>query len=220
MKLKIYFFSITCLLILPIDGMMRRPSNHKIKIVRPPQRRIAFVVRPASDRLHVVPPTYLQEEVNDKISKMNDGETQKYKALNAVVQENAFCGDNQSSHRLLKSLSGVERSLILDQVDKTRGRSLLIKAANIGYLHLMDFLLHHGANAAISDMQGGTALNINPLRLTPELVDKLINNGASCTHTDGLKRTVLHYLAMRANGIKLYTMTCNRQERIFLYMKR
>lgn len=208
MKLKIVCIIIIGLFCNISYGMMRRAPTvrARARMVAP---RCSFVGSCDLEIVpfKVVPPAHLKIKVERALASMNIDDIRSFKELNAVIKEHAFDGENDQSRKLLKDKTPVERSLILDQVDMLRKRSLLIKAANIGYLTFMDFLLHHGANAAIADTHGETALTINPLRLTPEIVEQLLDKGASCTAQDNLKRNVLHYLAMNPEGFPLHRVS-------------
>lgn len=205
MKLKLVCLIMGALIVNMSYGMRRAPVLRTRTVC--PRRALSYKFDKEIVAFNVVPPAHLAPKVTAALANMNNDEKRYFIELNTAIKENAFDGENDKSRKLLKDKTPVERSLILDQVDLLRKRSLLIKAANIGYLTFMNFLLHHGANAAIADSHGETALTINPLRLTPEIVDQLLDRGASCTAQDNLKRTVLHYLAMNPGGIPLHEVT-------------
>lgn len=208
MKLKIVCLLMASFVFNVSNAMMRRPSMVRARTQAHCARRsMTYKIDQEIVTFKVVPPAHLKVKVDAALASMNNDDKRYFKELNESIQEHAFDGENDKSRKLLKDKTAVERSLILDQVDMLRRRSLLIKAANIGYLTFMNFLLHHGANAAIKDTDGDTALSINPLRLTPEIVDQLLERGASCTAQDNLKRTVLHYLAMNPAALPLYSGT-------------
>ena len=204
MKFKIACLVISSLLLNASHAMRRAPLVHGRTTC--PRRPFFGSSNLGCAPFKVVPPAYLKEKVEKRIEDMDAGEWLEYKSFNASLVTYAFNRNLIFAHRLLKGKDAVERSIVLDQVDASDGRSLLLKATNIGALHFMDFLLHHGANAAITDKYGATSLTINALRLTPALLDKLIANGAWCMEQDQFKRNMLHYLAMRANGKKSYTL--------------
>lgn len=208
MKLKIVCLLMASLVFNVSNTMMRRPSMVRARTQAHCARRsMTYKIDQEIVTFKVVPPVHLKVKVDAALASMNNDDKRYFKELNESIKAHAFDGENDKSRKLLKDKTAVERSLILDQVDMLRRRSLLIKAANIGYLTFMNFLLHHGANAAIRDTDGDTALSINSLRLTPEIVDQLLDRGASCTAHDNLKRTVLHYLAMNPAALPLYSGT-------------
>lgn len=208
MKLKIVCLLMASFVFNVSNAMMRRPSMVRARTQAHDARRsMTYEIDHEIVTFKVVPPFHLKVKVDAALASMNNDDKRYFKELNASIKEHAFDGENDQSRKLLKDKTPVERSLILDQVDMLRKRSLLIKAANIGHLTFMDFLLHHGANAAIADTHGETALTINPLRLTPEIVEQLLDKGASCTVQDNLKRNVLHYLAMNPEGFPLHKMS-------------
>ncbi len=189
MKLWLLGMSIVCV---SIEGMraIRPRTTPPIKQMR------AYHNGKNGVPFKVATKPYLVQKMNIVTQTMNDLQKKEAQSIHAQIQFYAIEATLTNAVAILETLDPIGRSLVLDQLDE-RGRTLLIKAAKIGYLDFMELLLHYRANAEVADDEGLTALSINPTRLTQKIVQQLIDNNVDVTHLDRRKRQALHYLALR-----------------------
>lgn len=172
----------------PLRAYQRSPLYHPpVKIPLIPERAIDVVV-----------PHSVVLATQKRIRQMNDERRLALVERNRSLFDLACKGKLNIVARWFKNDDWIEKSLVLNQVDQD-GRSMLIKAAHIAHLNLMGLLLSFDAYAVISDNEGTTALNADPRRLTPHLVERLLEKGAYVDAQDIHGNTALHLLAIKHN---------------------
>ncbi len=160
-----------------------------------PAARIPFI---PYRNIDVVVPWRVADVTRNRIKLMVEDRRSLLAERNAQMFDLACKGKINVLAQWFKNDDPLEKSLVLNQVD-AEGRSLLIKAAQIAHLNFMALLLALDAYAVTSDHEGNTALNANPRRLTPYLVERLLEKGACVDAQDAHGNTALHLLAIKHN---------------------
>lgn len=172
----------------PLRAYQCSPLYHPpVKIPLIPERAIDVVV-----------PHSVILATQKRIRQMNEERRLALVERNRSLFDLACKGKLNIVARWFKNDDWIEKSLVLNQVDQD-GRSMLIKAAQIAHLNLMGLLLSFDAYAVICDNEGTTALNADPRRLTPYLVERLLEKGAYVDAQDSNGNTALHLLAIKHN---------------------
>lgn len=160
-----------------------------------PLVQIPFIPREGID---VVVPASAAMATGVRIKQMSDERRTMLAERNKIMFDLACKGKINFMAQWFKNDDEIEKSLVINQVDED-GRSLLIKAAQITHLNFMGLLLALDAYVVISDKEGTTALNANVRRLTPYLVERLLEKGAYVDAQDSDGNTALHDLSKKHN---------------------
>lgn len=158
-----------------------------------PPVEIPFI---SHERISVTVPTSIAQPTRVRIEQMSDERKMMLVEQNKRMFDSACKGKINVMANWFKNSDAIERSLVINQIDQD-GRSLLIKAAQIAHLNFMGLLLALDAYAVISDKECITALNANARKLTPYLVERLLEKGSYVDAQDSNGNTALHQLALK-----------------------
>jgi len=194
------WFMMMMISLICVDGYAMRAVRSS-KRVAPQMRRYSEAAHGHNSGHHfpsfaVAPPDHFKSSVEEAMRKMNGRDFERYAALHDRLKEYAIDSNLIGAENLLRGLRSIEKCLVLDQVDGDR-RTLLIKVATIPHLKFMNVLLNYQAHVNVADTYGFNALSINPRRIPALMVKRLIADGLDARQKDVLKRTALHYLAMK-----------------------
>lgn len=176
------------------DNQVPLRREHRSFTYHPPAE-IPFIPQ---ERISVTVPASVARPTQARIEQMSDERKIMLVEKNKRIFDSACEGKINVMANWFKNSDAIEKSLILNQVDQD-GRSLLIKSAQIAHLNFMALLLAFDAYAVISDKNGTTALNANARRLTPYLVERLLEKGAYVDAQDSDGNTALHTLSIKHN---------------------